>query len=74
MVEHHARQTCKGVGRGFFGVNGLLEKIRCADQVSMSWILLGLLLEEREAFDFSDSLVLEGLRKEQVGGKVKFAI
>jgi hypothetical protein len=23
----------------------------------MSWILLGLLLEEREAFDFSDSLL-----------------
>jgi hypothetical protein len=39
-----------------FGVNGLLEKIRCADQVSMSWILHGLLLEEQEAFDFSDSL------------------
>jgi hypothetical protein len=43
-----------------FGVNEPLEKIRCADQVSMSWILLGLLLEEREAFDFSDSLWRSG--------------
>ena len=38
--------------------------------VDMLRVLLGLLLEEREAFDFSDS----GLREEQVRGKVKFTI